>query len=54
MVEKGQKKRFQKKLGIDENAGKEVEEDIVINEDDEAKSDEENASDKTDENKQVK
>lgn len=51
------KKKVSKKLGIDENAGKEVEEDIVINEDDEAKSDEENASDdadssdETDENK---
>lgn len=48
------KKKASKVLGIDENAGKEVEEDIVINEDDEAKSDEENASDETDENKQVK
>lgn len=32
------KKKVSKKLGIDENAGKEVEEDIVINEDDETKS----------------
>lgn len=44
------KKKASKVLGIDENAGKEVEEDIVIDEE-EAKADEKDSSDKTEENK---
>lgn len=44
------KKKASKVLGIDENAGKEVEEDIVINEE-ETKTEEKDSSDKTEENK---
>ena len=44
------KKKASKVLGIDENAGKEVEEDIVIDEE-EIKTEEKDSSDKTEENK---
>lgn len=44
------KKKASKVLGIDENAGKEVEEDIVIDEE-ETKTEEKDSSDKTEENK---
>lgn len=44
------KKKASKVFGIDENAGKEVEEDIVINEE-ETKTEEKDSSDKTEENK---
>ena len=44
------KKKASKVLGIDENAGKEVEEDIVIDEE-EIKTEEKDSSDKTEESK---
>ena len=44
------KKKASRVLGIDENAGKEVEEDIVIDEE-EIKTEEKDSSDKTEENK---
>jgi|GEM_PF-1639668 len=46
------KSKISHKLGIDENAGKEVEDDIVINDESEQPSDGESASDDTDSDKE--
>ncbi|MBQ9510491.1 MAG: hypothetical protein IJR55_02140 [Clostridia bacterium] len=42
------KSKISKKLGIDENAGKEVEEDVVINDEETSDAENESASEKTD------